>query len=301
MAYKTATIVQPGKSNTKIGHGLENYPDLTIFTVSLASSDTSGHNLCPKAMRQSAIDKILSGFKSVEVGMQAVKDYAMERGLSLCTLSCVTNRSGKGAAEFVREPRKNLSRWYVEDRPSFKAAMIAEFQAKIRRGGSVACRPNVDSDVAWERTVPEMFDLPMTFWDYTKVSKRLGKTPSNYHLTYSVSDGTTAEDWKNVHASGCNIAVVFNTIWQPGGKAQYHKFGVLPTWFTDPTGKRWRVVDGDKTDLRFTDPKNVCVGLRLKGRKWERAIAIWSGFARAIPTRLRKLFKTTHPSKAIAA
>jgi hypothetical protein len=130
------------------------------------------------------------------------------------------------------------------------------------------------------------------------VSTRLGKTPANYHLTYSVNDGTQPEDWQRVYDSGCNIAVVFDTHWQPGGHENGRKFGQLPTWYTDANGYRWRVVDGDKSDFRFLDDGPVCVGLRLKGFSFGRWMARMSGFAQRVPRTVRGLFSKVHPSKA---
>ena len=295
MGYSIAHIVQPGESNTKIAHGRR--WDIRVCTVSLAASDSAGFNVCPGAMPRSQIDAMLSR----GLPWDAIREHAISRGLSLCSVSCVTNESGKGAAEFVRNPRRNLTRWYRENRDEFRAHLMDELRAEVRsadrHGQILACRPNVDSDVPWERTVPEMFNLPARYWDYTKVSRRLGTTPENYHLTYSVHEGTTAADWQNVYDSGCNIAVVFDAEWQPSGKAPYRRFGVLPTWFTDPNGYRWRVVDGDKSDFRFLDDGPVCVGLRLKGRKFGRHWARVSGFARAVPRALRGAFTRVHPAE----
>jgi hypothetical protein len=248
-------------------------------------------------MPRSQIDALRAAGQTWE----QIAAIARARGLSMCTASCVTNEAGKGAADFVRNPRKNLTRWYRENRAEFVAHLLDELRAEIRNarpGQIVVCRPNVDSDVPWERTVPEMFDLPMQFWDYTKVSTRLGKTPANYHLTYSVNDGTQPEDWQRVYDSGANIAVVFDAEWQPGGKAPYRRFGQLPTWYTDPNGYRWRVVDGDKSDFRFLDDGPVCVGLRLKGFTFGRWMARMSGFAQRVPRTVRGLFSRVHPSQA---
>ena len=296
MGYSIARIVQPGESNTKIAHG-ERF-DIRSCTVSLAASDTAGFNVCPRAMPRSQIDALRADGQTWE----QIAAVARSRGLSMCTASCVTNEAGKGAADFVRNPRKNLTRWYRENRAEFVAHLLDELRAECvsaaKRKQIAACRPNVDSDVPYERTIPEMFDLPMQFWDYTKVSTRLGKTPANYHLTYSVNDGTQPEDWQRVYDSGCNIAVVFDTHWQPGGHENGRKFGKLPTWYTDANGYRWRVVDGDKSDFRFLDDGPVCVGLRLKGFNFGRMMARLSGFAQAVPRALRGVFQTVHPSKA---
>jgi hypothetical protein len=297
MSYRVARIVQPGKSNTKISHGLRY--DIRACTVSLAASDTAGFNVCSRAIPRSRIRAQLAAGMSLPDIIAA----GNAQGLSACSVACVTNEAGKGAAGFVREPRINLTNWYRENRAEFRAHLLAELQSECTlataAGQIAACRPNVDSDVPYERTIPEMFALPMQYWDYTKVSKRLGQTPANYHLTYSVNDGTLPADWQRVYDSGCNISVVFDTAWQPGGHANGRKFGQLPTWYTDPNGYRWRVVDGDRSDFRFLDDGPVCVGLRLKGFNFGRMVARMSGFAVRVPRAVRGLFSKIHPAKEV--
>jgi len=293
MGYHAARIVQDGEANAKIRHGMQDYK---VCTVSLLASDASGYNMCPKAYPITRFRELRTAGWTLE----AIREDAQGKDLALCSVPCVTSQSGQGAIGDVPEIRANLTRWYVENRDEFRAHLLDELRGYVRRAGDavVACRPNLDSDAPWERTIPEMFDLPIQYWDYTKVSKRLGKVPSNYHLTYSVSEATTAEDWQRVYDTGSSISVVFDSAWQPSGKREYHRFGRMPTRYTDPNGYRWRVVDGDKTDLRFLDPSNVCVGLRLKGRKWERWFARWSGFAVRLPRALRGVFGTVHPANA---
>jgi hypothetical protein len=67
----------------------------------------------------------------------------------------------------------------------------------------------------------------------------------NYHLTFSAADGNDV-DARLAASAGMNVAAVFRT--------------VPETFFGRP------VVNGDDTDLRFLDPKNVVVGLKAKGK-----------------------------------
>ena len=70
-----------------------------------------------------------------------------------------------------------------------------------------------------------------------------GVLPSNYHLTFSrTEENHNHLNCKNVLNRGGNIAVVFRKN--------------LPEYF-----EGYKVVNGDLHDLRFTDPKNVVVGL----------------------------------------
>jgi hypothetical protein len=83
------------------------------------------------------------------------------------------------------------------------------------------------------------------FYDYTKVLNYLDHNKKNYHVTFSDS-GTNDQDQLAAIAKGANIAVVF--------KDQLPK-----TWMSR------KVIDGDKHDLRFKDPRGVIVGLVAKG------------------------------------
>jgi len=91
----------------------------------------------------------------------------------------------------------------------------------------------------------------VSFYDYTKGFYRMrawldGKMPKNYHLTFSRSEATSDYKIKTILELGGNVAVVFR--------------GSLPKKYMG-----YKVVDGDKTDLRFKDPKGVIVGLVEKG------------------------------------
>lgn len=274
--YKIATIIQPGEGNSKVSH---HGTDYKVFTISLASSDSAGRNTCARAMRRSVIEKMLDR----GMDMQEITEWANARGLSMCSWVCVTWEAGRGRTDPVREARVNLTRWYMENRRSFKAYLLRQMTGltKYHKGSQIACRPDLDSDIKWEATAPEMFAYPWQFWDYTKLSERLGNTPENYHLTYSYNDGTLPSDWERVYRTGSNIAVVFDTVWNPWGG----QFGYLPATWTDPNGKVWRVVDGDRQELRFLDQQDVCVGLRLKADPERREDAIEAEFAQPVPVR----------------
>ena len=271
--YKVATIIQPGESNSKVSH---HGTDYKVFTISLASSDSSGYNVCPRALRRSALDRMSAN----GMDAQEIAEWANERGLSYCSGPCVTWEAGHGRSDFVRDARINLTHWLYENPRSFKAYLLRGMASLTRyhSDSEIACRPNVDSDVNWMQRIPEMFQFDWRFWDYTKCSERLGHTPANYHLTYSYNDGTQDKDWERVYQTGSNIAVVFDTVWNPWGG----KFGYLPATWTDPNGKVWRVVDGDRQELRVLDPQDVCVGLRLKADEEKREDACEAEFA--VPT-----------------
>ena len=85
--------------------------------------------------------------------------------------------------------------------------------------------------------------------DYTKRFKAMlrfcaGNMPSNYHLTFSTSESNW-EQCLEVLKAGGNVAAVFDKL--PESYAGY------------------TVINGDESDWRPMDQKNVIVGLKAKG------------------------------------
>jgi hypothetical protein len=185
-----------------------------------------------------------------------------------CIAGCL-NKAGHGGmfkkgetTNTVQEARKRKTAWFFNERDMFMARLVREVQNGVKyaakRNVTPVFRLNLTSDVRWE-TVPvtvagieypnimEAFST-VQFYDYTKHRNRRD-LPANYHLTFSRSEANNdaALEWL---AAGGNVAVVFDT----------KKGQNLPeTW------NGYRVIDGDLTDLRFLDDKNVVVGLRAKG------------------------------------
>jgi hypothetical protein len=119
-----------------------------------------------------------------------------------------------------------------------------------RLGLTPVFRLNGTSDIAWEKytlneqTVFEAFPN-VQFYDYTKIlGRKVGHIP-NYHLTFSNADGNLNDVMRAKDVM--NVAVVFRK--------------QLPETYM---GKK--VINGDETDLRFLDEKNVIVGLKAKGK-----------------------------------
>ena len=172
--------------------------------------------------------------------------------------------AGRGQMNVVQRGRERKTMFYLSDRVGFMDALINDLtifsRRCIKKGIQPCCRPNGTSDIQYEKTgIMEQFP-EIQFYDYTKIVKRAyAKLPANYHLTlsYSEKDPEYAEQvLQAVRDTGVNAAVVFR-----------HK---LPKTF-----KGLRVINGDKDDLRFLDPKGVIVGLIAKGKK---AKADRSGF-----------------------
>jgi hypothetical protein len=87
------------------------------------------------------------------------------------------------------------------------------------------------------------------FYDYTKNHVRFEKQlPTNYHLTFSMSEDNKDKSLELL-SKGHNVAMVF------GIKNENQ----LPSEYLG-----YKVINGDKDDLRFLDDKNVIVGLKYK-------------------------------------
>ena len=155
------------------------------------------------------------------------------------------------------ENRANKTEWFIVDKIGYIDVLIndlTKFSQKCERKGIKPCvRLNGTSDIQWEKMgIMEQFPN-IQFYDYTKIVKRAyAKLPSNYHLTlsYSEADVDYAESvYKATRETKTNMAVVFRS---------KHS---IPKPF-----RALQVVDGDKDDLRFLDPKGVVVALYAKGK-----------------------------------
>jgi len=116
-------------------------------------------------------------------------------------------------------------------------------------------RLNGTSDIPWEkfkiRDNKNIFELHPTiqFYDYTKNYIRFEKElPKNYHLTFSMSEINKAKSLELL-GKGHNVAMVFGI----------KDVNQLPTEYLG-----YKVINGDESDLRFLDDKNVIVGLKYK-------------------------------------
>jgi hypothetical protein len=154
----------------------------------------------------------------------------------------------------------------------------------VRRAEIGGLRPlirlNVGSDLDWLQVI-ERWPF-VQFYDYTKVSSRMrrylaGELPANYALTFSASERTTDAQLRQVLESGGNVATVFNVAYN----GQQKIYGALPKR-VQLDGRRFRVVDGDRHDIRLPeiDGRGVIVGLRLKGTNAAKASARAHLFAR---------------------
>ena len=237
------------QGNTKISKGL--IPTYSLFLA--PDTVAGGRTVCPKASDG-------------------------------CRLACL-NTAGKGTFTTVQQGRIRKTLALHADRDAFYAQLAKEINLAIKRHGvtnrhktpRIAFRLNGTSDLPhlaqcfvrghwWDEKVYR-FDyegilnavlnrLPkgVIFYDYTAVPSyeevaRLASQKSSgarYHVTFSRKENNEAQ-WRAVMAEGGNVAVVFR--------------GRIP--------ERWegfQVINGDVNDERWTDPENVIVGLKAKGK-----------------------------------
>ena len=173
-----------------------------------------------------------------------------------CSSACLFT-AGRGVYTNVQNARIRKTNLLFSDRKAFLTLLrhdIALLVKKAKAEGFTPCvRLNGTSDLGWEGIAKDIMTefSEVQFYDYTKVLSRMklfcqGKFPKNYHLTFSRSESNW-QDCKTVLSLGGNVASVF--------------YKTLPATYSG-----FKVVDGDLSELRFKDGKNVIVGLKAKGK-----------------------------------
>ena len=183
-----------------------------------------------------------------------------------CRQACL-NTAGRGFFDKrVKAAHRRKANDFISDPENFMIRLVSEIfyynrQAQ-KKGLTLAVRLNGTSDIEWTciehegKTIFEICDM-VQFYDYTKnpsIVESAGRI-QNYHVTFSHSGEN--EGLCNILKSVVNIAVPFQV---KKGEALPETFYGLP------------VIDGDETDLRFLDPKNSIVGLRVKGIKQKKQV-----------------------------
>lgn len=176
-----------------------------------------------------------------------------------CKASCLY-KAGRGNMPNVIQGRIRKTVEYITNPELFIAELfgnICVHVAKAKRKGDIPCvRLNGTSDIDFSKygihgkNIFELF-MGVQFYDYTKSFARMkkyiaGKFPSNYHITFSRSE-KNEKQCEYVLENGGNVAIVFR--------------GEIPDTYMG-----YKVVNGDKDDLRFLDESNVIVGLLPKGK-----------------------------------
>lgn len=196
--------------------------------------------------------------------------------LAGCIAACLY-KAGRGAMSNVERARINKAKRYFASREQFMADLVTDVGKFVRycakQGITPAVRLNGTSDIQWETAHPcylqgvryaSIFEAfpDVQFYDYTKVYKRAYKIlPDNYNLVLSYSGASKRYSDAVCKAYEDNpkvsMAIVYRT------KELRNK--ITEASADGLTTNKYRVIDGDETDLRFTDPVGCIVGLYAKG------------------------------------
>ncbi|MDX0270888.1 hypothetical protein GOC13_24380 [Sinorhizobium meliloti] len=252
LIFKSPTILAGLNAKTIKGDKGEEYATAIMYLA--PAKMAGGHNLCAMAT-EAGCDPNHGG-------------------------GCLVNSGQAGVFTSINRARIAKTQRYLSNRAAFMAELVRDIAKFVKwcakHGVKPAVRLNGTSDILWETAHPAFREgerhasiftaFPeVQFYDYTKVYKRAYRQlPSNYSLTlsYSAASQRYAEAvTKAAHETGANMAVVYRT-------------KELRNYFVDKLvqyGETCRdVIDGDQTDMRFTDPKGVIVGLYAKGKSAKR-------------------------------
>lgn len=206
-----------------------NYNEL-VYTIYFAPAKLSGFEVCPSRTPE-------------------------------CTSVCL-NESGQNRMDIhknkINTSRINKTKLFFNEREFTVRWIIDEIKSGIKLskklGYRFSVRLNNTSDISPELfyvnengknvNILQMFP-DVQFYDYTKVPTRfklLEKYP-NYDLTFSFS-GHNWDICEKMLKNNVRVSVVFDK---------------LPDTF-----KGYKVIDGDKYDMRYQDEPNVIVGLKFK-------------------------------------
>ncbi|MER9628914.1 hypothetical protein [Mesorhizobium sp. M0296] len=219
---------------------------------------------------------------AAQSGMGNVCPMAGQAG---CEMGCLSKAGRAAIFNSIVNARIAKTRRYFSDRAAFMAELVKDIEAFVRycerKGVKPAVRLNGTSDIQWEVAHPCVRYIKLKhpqqereahfasifhafpevqFYDYTKITKRAYRAlPANYALTLSYSEANPAYAnavTKTASETGMNVAIVFRT--KALRNARMASRDYTGGWSRE-------VIDGDETDMRFSDPRGVIVGLYAKG------------------------------------
>jgi hypothetical protein len=154
----------------------------------------------------------------------------------------------------IQKARIRKTKLFFENRDVFLAILEDDIRKAIKQSEKKGLIPvfrlNGTSDLSWEKYGIIQKFPNVQFYDYTAILGRKVSHLPNYHLTFSKKESNDM-DVRLATSNGMNVAVVFST---KKGKEMPAKY----------IGRQ--VFNGDDSDLRFLDPKEVVVGLYAKGK-----------------------------------
>lgn len=213
-----------------------------------------------------------------------------------CEASCVLVTAGRAAMPNTQRAARNRTALFFDNRELFWGLVEIELGKHLIEsqfaGAELGFRANVAQDNLLIETMrPNLLSYGRYNYDYTAIYQRALRSLSwahNYQLTFSVKETTPVERVETILASGGNVAIVVDSVYNP----QHKKYGVLPNVVT--IGNReYKTVDGDVHDLRRReiDGSGVVVLLRAKGHNKAKEHARRLGFAKSLGEHGRQIDK----------
>jgi len=217
----------------------------------------------PKFERSNTRRELVAGLSLAPAKLSGVN--LCGNNTEACTRICI-NFEGYGKFNKTQQARLRRSHMFLEDRERFRSYLLKDLESLERWSRKyevdVYFRPNTYSDLDWSKLMPEIFEIPLNYYDYSKNYRRVqsylaGELPKNYDLVLSRSErnGQQCEEYL---AMGGNVAVV----WRDRKEIPSSYLG-------------YPVVDGVSSDLWWRKQRSVVGGLKAIG---SRARADRSGF-----------------------
>jgi len=210
--------------------------------------DTTGNNT-----------KLRKNNKDIKIRVAGFSGYPIDtricpyQNIAQCKAPCLSDSGFAKVYKSVNQARKAKTDFYLNDRENFIIQLkneLTNFEKLCKKQQVIPyVRLNVITDIQWELKangcIPQSFPN-INFFDYTKIAKRLGKTPDNYELMFSYSNAPAyQQSVRKALKTDVPISVVF--------------FGNMPNRFM---GKE--VINGDESDIVNLSHKNKIVGLKYK-------------------------------------
>lgn len=169
-----------------------------------------------------------------------------------CTKLCLKG-TGRQAFDYAALARAARTAFLIRTPDSFATLMVHELVAAARKFGPLAFRPDVLSDLSWDRIMPWLADMEeiAVVYGYTKNLRKARRWAAldGWSVTFSASERTDAARIRQIVGDGINVAVAVDAT---------KKDAMPATWAGIP------VVNGDSNDRRHLDPAGSVVLLRVK-------------------------------------
>jgi hypothetical protein len=229
-ARKQTGLSYIGAVNNSTKHEKAYTFDELVYTIYFAPAKMSGYEVCPKRTEECTLLCLNeSGHNRMDIRKNNI------------------NKSRIKKTQLFFEEREFLVRWIIDEIKSAKSkAEKLGYQFSVRLNNTSDISPEMFyiNDNGIKKNLLQIFS-DVQFYDYTKVANRitLVKKYKNYDITFSYS-GHNMTECVSMLSNKVRVAMVFNKVPQ-----KYMNF---------------KVVDGDKYDMRYRDKKNVIIGLKFK-------------------------------------